>query len=1651
MPVQTNTNLQGYLAQGLAGVSELWNYKTKNWATCVCAGDIDRDGEIEIIAGSRDGRVRALTKHGNVRWERIIGTKDWVGTVAIIPQNRTTEGKDVPMRVIVGTRDGRVYVLDKDGKTIAKTGEHYGFAKDGKALDPQEAHAFWFQSEHVIREVLVSPEKPTDIFIASEDRHVYLLDLESGIVRWKFATNGWIRALCAYDIDGDGVVETLLGSKDKHIYVLDRDGNCLAKQRMEHSIYTVTAGDIDDDGKIEILVGTDGKELVALTADLEPKWRQPFENRLLSLHLTSLDGGCKLIAGSEDKHIYFLDGKGKVIWQHQAGSRVFSISASDIDNDGQKEVLVGAEDNGVHVFRVRLVKDLIRKIRRNYLHMDKPPVLTLTTLSHAERALLQDLLDEEIKEHETLKQVTLKHVEQLIDNHAYLHALSDLLRLQQQKVQVLWRKDDYGHIRSLCFGNISGDSRREVVLGTSEGTLHAFTNSGRSLWTQELGEEILSVQTGYINRGRWEDIVVCSSDHSISIVSGANGIKGQSKRELKIKRIPSIDEWMTGFHVLADSRQGAIEIVIGSADKKIFLYDQNLTTPSGIIETRQGIKTIYASAHGEGAMPEIVAGSLKNTVYAYTRDGTELWQYVTQDRVSAVCVRDIDGDGQVEIVIGSEDRNVHVLDSKGHLRWRYWLPHSILAVDAIDADNDGKIELFLGCADGNLYVLNRDGDFLWKYWATDRIRVVKVEDIDDDGNVEIALGAEDQLEVLQVVDQQQVHRLINQCWRILQKERPAREVIVLLLEQPEALIRAFALQKLAEPKYFDLKTFEIFEAFCQDNSVEVRKALIRAIIACYAKAPQQGKRLLTQFLVDPHEEVRLVIVEQIQHLIKHDWETGFEYLEGFAQNSSRFVRRLVLRQLHSLIGYTNAPYKELMLRMLLRASLDTEAEWVRQEAARTLAHFMDQYPEDLLINLFRCIMEGINARTLYHVLYNAKNPVVQRVFGAFVPLIDNLNDTNALQHVEYAVRILEEIKSIMNGKEMFLIYEEFQRLFHICTLNAVADYHPHLDMSEFAHDNFHASIILRICQRLSIITRLLRIYLKREGLNDRLSSLLEASSTIESISKFAAREYATIFSNDVRERLPDYQFFTLIFQRWSAIISTQLRELRGRAELTADLKTRSVPHEEQIGIWLMISNAGRSAANNVKISLLHNREFDVVGRNSFETEVIFAQEEAHAEFSIRPHTAAEMLVLNFEIIYDDAEAVMKTLIKGERLELQEKASEFIPIPNSYSTGTPTHDKKMFFGRERDIEFLKDNLTRTETKTVIVLYGQRRSGKTTLLLHLLNTPVLGRHIPILVDMQKESYQISISTFFHNLAFYIFKECRKRGITLEKPEKEDFDRQATFAFDQFLDEVEAKLVDQKIIILIDEFEVLEAQVKNGRLDAEIFEYLRSLMQHHTSINFLLSGTHKIEELTRGYWSVFFNIALHHRLSRLNAESAIGLITNPVAGYLEYEPYAVYKIRDLTADQPYLLHLVCRSLVDHCNEKCKAYVTINDVNIVLREVMETGQFHFDWLWDQLASEERIILAALAEGGREDGRALSLIEIEEIYRHYRISYKREQITAFLKELVIIDVIEKIADDLREHPVDGARFRIAVGLIRQWLLKEKNLEQVLQEAGVFR
>ncbi len=1467
MPANTIDDLRDALGIGLSMVTRIWEFKTKDWVTSVFASDIDNDGEVEVVVCSRDGRVHLLTNSGDCRWEHIVGRKAWIGT-GVVGDYLTGS------RIVVGTRDGGVYILDKDGKALPEKNNASPLNDISRVIDTgAEKEAYWHHTGYVISQIHIDPEHPSTIIIGSEDRCTYGLDYESGVQLWQFQTNGQVHAVFSCDINCDGNTEILLGSLDNYLYLLDAQGQLLAKYNMKFSIHTLYATDVDKDGQVEILVGTDGKDLTALTFDADcgfaEKWRHPFDNRLLSLCVTDIDGDgqSEIIAGSEDKHFYILDAQGKVIWRHNHKHRAFSIYPYDIDNDGVPELLVGSDNNIVRAMRIRLRRGVDKKIRRYYKSLKEHDAARLAELTINERNLLQDILLKSTKEY-----VNLKQAEDLIGEKLYKDALSILLRLEQQKVESHWNRNAIGHIRTVCFRQVSGDLKQEIIVGTIEGNVMALNASGRNLWSTHLDDRIVDVQTGFIDHHRQEEIVICSSDHHVYI------LEGTKKRE---RRKFHIDTYMLSICVAAPNKRSQAEIIIGSEDKKLYIYGSDLQVPLETINTSEGIRVVRTYSPGEDHSAEIVAGSLDNHVNTYTRNGKSLWNYETRDHIRAICLKDINGDAKAEVLVGSEDRNLHVLDSSGHLLWRYFLPHSILSVDAADVDHDSRFEIFVGCADGYLYVFNREGDFLWKYQASDRIQAVRVEDIDDDGQVEIVIGSEDELELLQLVNQRNVQHLIDQCWSVLCQEQPSWHTLNELLYGSDPYLQSFALGKLADLDSFSSSDFSILEQFAKESLVDVRKMLVRVTLEHYQISPVRARLILQWLSTDPEQEVRSTFIEYLPALMKHDWELGFLYLKRFSENDNRYVRRLVVRKLHQLI---DLPVEITMERqrkifdLLLAAAQNKELEWVCQETARTLAHFLDRYHGGLIVNVQMFIVKDIQHKILLHIVYTAKSSVVKHYLNAVIPMLGGLTDENMLERTQQLVYALEEATGLDFSRDVRTIYAELCRLLVLRTIAEIAQYQCSLNENQFAADNKFARIILDIFEKLSSISRVLRIYLRREGLPDRLSGLLEAITAIDKVIKYLERPYSLSLLGEPITKLPDHTVFILLFQRWREMVLAKLNELRGKAEFRAELQAKHTRYEDQVGIWLIVRNKGRSSANDVQITLLHNDDFPVVGNSSTEFETILPQEDITVEFIVKPRITS--LDLRFEIAYSDAEKPLKVDEFEDHLELSETLQEFRYIPNSYSTGAPTHDKRMFYGRETDLAFLQDNLTR-DAKTVIVLYGQRRSGKTTLLLQLINTFALGEHIPVLIDMQRVSYNINIHNFLFRVAHFITQAMKKNGIFVCEPKPEDFDIDPIYTFDVFLDNIGEQLAERKLILLIDEFEVLEEQVIRGKLEPEIFEYLRDILQHRQNVNFLFSGTHKITEYTKWYRSVFFNIARHHRLSQLNPQGAEDLIQQPVAG--------------------------------------------------------------------------------------------------------------------------------------------------------------------------
>ncbi len=424
---------------------------------------------------------------------------------------------------------------------------------------------------------------------------------------------------------------------------------------MKYPVRTISAADIDGDGHVEILVTTEGKDLAALryfedqehsTRSFEEIWRQQFEIRLLSLCVTDIDGDeqNEIIVGSEDKHIYILDAAGKTIWRHNHNARVFSIYPYDLDNDGQPELLIGSDHNRIRAMRVRLRRDIEKKIRRYYRQLGETGPTAITQLKTDEQALLLDILHLEVRE-----LVTFKQAQEQMKEGNYVPALAILLRLEQQKVERPWQKNTIGHIRTVCLRHTAGEPKREIIVGTSEGNIHAYHVNGRSLWHTSLEDNIVDVQTGFIDHHRQEEIVICSSDHHVYILDGT---KKQEWHDILID-----DSWMSSICVRAPHTQSPSEIIIGSEDKKLSIFGSDLQEPIATIHTEEGVRIVRVHAPtGENA-PEIVAASLGNHVYAYSRNNrgeTPLWTYETRDHIRAVCIKDINGDGEVEVLVGSK-------------------------------------------------------------------------------------------------------------------------------------------------------------------------------------------------------------------------------------------------------------------------------------------------------------------------------------------------------------------------------------------------------------------------------------------------------------------------------------------------------------------------------------------------------------------------------------------------------------------------------------------------------------------------------------------------------------------------------------------------------------------------------------------------------------------------------------------------------------------------------------------------------------------------------------------------------------------------------------------------------------------------------------
>jgi AAA+ ATPase superfamily predicted ATPase len=313
------------------------------------------------------------------------------------------------------------------------------------------------------------------------------------------------------------------------------------------------------------------------------------------------------------------------------------------------------------------------------------------------------------------------------------------------------------------------------------------------------------------------------------------------------------------------------------------------------------------------------------------------------------------------------------------------------------------------------------------------------------------------------------------------------------------------------------------------------------------------------------------------------------------------------------------------------------------------------------------------------------------------------------------------------------------------------------------------------------------------------------------------------------------------------------------------------------------------------------------------------------------------------------------------------------IDNPYIVGVPlTLEQEIFTGRN-DIGAYIEKLLLDRRRPPLLLYGQRRMGKTSLL-HNIGKLLPNNIIPMFVDLQGTASSASDHIgFLYNLAKgMIISAKNQSAVKLPPLTRENLTDDPFTRFNDWLDEVETILEQNTALLMLDEFETLDAAINKGRFDEEdILGMLRHLIQHRHKFKLLLAGSHTIAEYQR-WASYLINVQVVH-ISYLQESEARKLIESPTKEFpLVYQPESLKRILQITRCHPFLVQLICSEIIFLKNQQDPAMrrlVTLVDVEAAIPKALENGSFFFsDIQNNQIDDNGRNILKFMAiqgEGG--------------------------------------------------------------------------------------
>ena len=464
-----------------------------------------------------------------------------------------------------------------------------------------------------------------------------------------------------------------------------------------------------------------------------------------------------------------------------------------------------------------------------------------------------------------------------------------------------------------------------------------------------------------------------------------------------------------------------------------------------------------------------------------------------------------------------------------------------------------------------------------------------------------------------------------------------------------------------------------------------------------------------------------------------------------------------------------------------------------------------------------------------------------------------------------------------------------------------------------------------------------------------------------------------------------------------------------------------------------------------------------------------AEGETHrVPLTVHPHDATQPLPI---VVSWYARRLDGTAVDGETevalrvLSTREVVRSGDLGASPYIVGNPVDRHEMFFGRTDIMDRIRRQLGADTHANVILLEGNRRTGKTSILSQLAKSDVLPGWIPVYCSLQEAEGDDSRGGITTRNVFKLL--ARRTGWALSdagvetwfpglprrdpgRPHKLAFlsalnqafaGEHAFETFELYLSAAVDAASPRRVLLMLDEFDKLQEGIDAGITSPQVPENIRHLLQHQSGVSAIITGSRRLKRLREEYWSALFGLGYRIGISALSRDDARRLVTEPVEGRLAYLPQARDRLVDLCACHPFLVQSLCSRVFGQAAASGASTVTDDAVQQAATEMVRDNE-HFRTLWDYTGSARRGLLLALCDRLQDEPDAVNLDLFVVELRKRGVPLRRVRALADdvqeLRELELLDFDESYRK---------GTYRLAVPLMARWLQMNVDFDDLVVRA----